>query len=155
LSNVNFSQANLQNADFTGTRLTWDQLRDAVSIRDARLPNGTIARDSNLIENGNAQCNLSLAANWKLRTGNVTIDRSDEHTNNCRFVGQSYGMGATMWQRINLVTAPKAYFELYPRAALSARMSSGVSIQLSGQKGTETIFSANNLSKWKQFSKPV
>ncbi|CAF1662594.1 unnamed protein product, partial [Rotaria magnacalcarata] len=64
LTDVDFSFANLYNADFADTQITDSELWSALSIRDALLPNGTIARDPNLIKNGEADCNISLVDHW-------------------------------------------------------------------------------------------
>ena len=50
LTNVNFFRANLWNADLTNTTITDRQLQSARSIRNARLPNGTLGRAQNLID---------------------------------------------------------------------------------------------------------
>lgn len=150
--NVNFSEANLQNADFSNTALMQDQLQSALSTRDARLPNGSLFRNSNLIGNGYAQCNLSVSSQWKMRTGNITIGASKDQINECHFVLQSYDIGAIMWQRISLANSPKSYFDFHLKGVLNARMSLGVSMRLSAIEETENVVSEKNLSKWTLFS---
>jgi uncharacterized protein YjbI with pentapeptide repeats len=102
LTNVNFSNANLYKAEFTGTNILDSQLQSALSIEDARLPNQTFARDPNLMNNGQADCNIPLANSWTLLTGKITTMISDNKMNDCNFVLQSYNTGATMFQRVDL-----------------------------------------------------
>jgi uncharacterized protein YjbI with pentapeptide repeats len=153
LTNVNFSRSNLHETDFNNTKVTDSQLFSALSIRDARLPNGTLARDPNLINNGQADCNISLVKNWKLQTGKVTTEISDDNTSNCHFVLQSYDNGATMSQRISLLNIWDSNIWPYPRAVLSARVGIDVSIQLSGISSIGKTRAQYKISKFKHNSK--
>ena len=147
MNSVNFSLANLGKADLSGTGITERQLWSALSIQDAHLSNGTYARDPNLVENGQAHCNISLLTSWKLQTGDVRVVLFDKNTSNCHFALKSHTKGAIMWQCIDPPNLSKLH--LYPNSklVLSARMSVGVSIQLSGRTLTERIVARNNLSK--------
>ncbi|CAF2063444.1 unnamed protein product [Rotaria magnacalcarata] len=146
LTDVEFSFANLYNADFADTQMTDSELWSALSIRDALLPNGTIARDPNLIKNGEADCNISLVNHWIVALGSVTTSMFDQRKNNCYFLLQSDDIGAKMFQRVKL---SKLWdFNSWPRsqAVLNARMSSGVSVQLRGMSNIGEVFAQQNLN---------
>ena len=93
---VNFTLANLHRTEFWETSITDEQLKSAHSIRAARLINGTLARDRNLIKNGYADCNSPLSDSWLLQTGRVISAMSSEDSSNCQFTLQSVGIGAIM-----------------------------------------------------------
>jgi uncharacterized protein YjbI with pentapeptide repeats len=152
LTNVNFTLTNLHSSDFTNTRITDSQLWNAISIQDARLPNGTLLRDPNLINNGQADCNISLLDNWKLLIGKVSTMMSDEDRSNCHFALQSFDIGAIMLQRINLSNISNFTFWSHSQAILKARMGIGVSIQLRGMNSTENILVQQNFSKFNYIS---
>jgi uncharacterized protein YjbI with pentapeptide repeats len=149
LTNVNFTLANLHSSDFSNTVITDSQLRSALSIRDARLPNGTLLLDPNLVKNGQADCNVSLLDKWKLQIGNVTTVMSDDDKSNCHFALQSFDIGATMWQRINLSNTLNYTFWSHSQAVLKARMGIDVNIQLRGVSSTGQIITQQNFSKFK------
>ncbi|CAF4261060.1 unnamed protein product [Rotaria sp. Silwood2] len=107
-------------ADFTGTNITDGQLRSALSIHGARLPNGTLSHDTNLLNNSQADCNISLVDSWTLKTGNVTTMMSDKNNTNCQFTLQSLAIGATMLQRVNLLNKWDSKSWPYSQAVLSA-----------------------------------
>ena len=102
LRKVNFTHANLAQADFFNTKITDNQLRGALSIRDARLPNGSLGRDPNLVRNGYADCNMFVRNNWQVPDGDVTTIQSQADQNDCRFVSRFSSVEASMWQRIDL-----------------------------------------------------
>jgi uncharacterized protein YjbI with pentapeptide repeats len=149
LTNVNFSLANLHKADFTNTSITESQLRSALSIRDARLPNGTLGRDSNLIKNGHADCNISFVDHWQLKKGNISTMKLDTDPNNCHFVPRSDATEDIMSQKINLALYWNPTFWKYCRAVLSARMTNDVTIQLNGMNNKEKILGYQILSRFK------
>ena len=139
LTTANFTFANLQKTDFTDTQLSESQLQSALPIQDARLPNGTLGRDGNLITNGKADCNSSLIERWEIKSGNVTATMLDKNSSNCYFVVQSYDSGALMLQRIKLTNVWDPRLWPYSKAVLNARMGNGVPIQLNGMSGSGQI----------------
>ncbi|CAF3233557.1 unnamed protein product [Rotaria sp. Silwood2] len=144
LINVDFSHANLYKADFTGSNITDSQLRRALSVQDAKLPNGTLARDPNLINNGQANCNVSVVGSWKVEIGNVTAVMVDENITNCQFTLQSVATGATMSQLIDLSSNFHKNSWPHSQAVLNARMSIGVSIHLRGINSSGQILVQQN-----------
>ncbi len=149
LSNANFSLANLQNADFTNTNITDSQLQSALSIRNAKLPNGTLGRGQNLVKNGDANCNISLVDHWKVQNGNITVMPSKEDRDECQFTLQSFATGAIMSQRITLVGIWDSSFWRYSKVELQGHMSSGVSMELSGKNNNGIILNKNITSQFK------
>lgn len=75
LIDVDFSQANLCNADLTNTTITDKQLQSALSIRNARLPNGTLGRARNLLHHSNSNCKNMPVSTQHVRNVNVTVLR--------------------------------------------------------------------------------
>jgi uncharacterized protein YjbI with pentapeptide repeats len=146
LSNVSFLHANLYKADFSNANITDMQLDSALSIQNALLTDREPAQDKNLISNGQADCNIALVDNWILQTGNITTMISDKDVSKCHFVLQSYNMGATMLQRTGLPNWDPNVWS-YTQAVLSASMSIGVSIQLTGISSTRRIHAQQKLSK--------
>jgi len=152
VNNVDFSSANLYKTDFTRTHIKERQLESALSIQYAVLPNGTLAHDSNLIHNGQADCNISLVDSWILQDGNVTTVMTDTHTSNCQFILQSFTLGATMSQRVDLSNKWDSNSWPHSTAILSASMSSGVSIQLIGINNDGLAVVQQTLSKFQYIS---
>ncbi|CAF1027869.1 unnamed protein product [Adineta steineri] len=134
LNNVTFSRANLYKVDFSGSNVADEQLQSAFSIHDSILSNKTHSRDMNLITNGNANCNTSLVNPWVLQTGNINTVLFNKTDTDCRFALQSLTTGATMLQRVDL--SSKWDFRSWPHseAVLTASMSTGVCIQLKGNR---------------------
>ena len=149
LITVNFSNTNLQKAEFAGSEFTENQLKSAISIRDTVLSNRTLGRDPNLIDNGKADCNSSLLGKWHLKAGNVTSMMSDKNRSNCFFVLQSYGIGAVMRQSVKLVDIWDVHLWSYSHAVLNAQIGSNVSIQLSGISSSGKVLNQRNSSKFK------
>ena len=147
LNHLNFSRANLYKTDFTGTNITESELKDALSIQDAILPNRKLAHDINFINNGQADCNISHISGWTLTNGNVTPVISNKNSSNCQFTLQSLSTGATMYQRVSLSDKWDSNFWTYSEAVLSAKMSTGVSIELKGIKKNNAVSSMEILSK--------
>ncbi|CAF4220130.1 unnamed protein product [Rotaria socialis] len=139
LPSVSFFGTNLYMSDFRSTKVTESQLQSALSIQDAILPNQTLADDPNLINNGQADCNVSLNESWTLTTGNITIARSNMTTRNCYFALTSYDTGATMSQRVDLLKKWDSKSWPKSQAVLRANMSIGVSIQLKGINSSGNI----------------
>ncbi|CAF0923507.1 unnamed protein product [Adineta steineri] len=134
LNNVTFSRANLYKVDFSGSDVADEQLQSAFSIHDSILSNKTHSRDMNLITNGDANCKTSLVDPWVLQTGNINTVLFNKSDTDCRFVLQSLTTGATMLQRVDL--SSKWDFRSWPHseAVLTASMSTGVCIQLKGNR---------------------
>ena len=152
LNNVNFSLANLQKADLSNTSIMDSQLRSALSIQDAQLPNGSYARDPNLIRNGEAHCNISFVTHWKIQTGEIRVVLFDKNASDCHFALHTHDTGATMWQRIDLPQFSRVHFYPSSKLVLSARIGTGVFIQLIGRTRSRMVFARNNLSKFKCYS---
>lgn len=148
LKNVDFSQANLQKVNFTDAKITGSQLENALSIQDALLPNGTLARGNNLLNDGQTGCKISFGNGWILHKGNVTAKIPSADSNNCYFLLQSYNTGATMSQRVNLSNTWDSESWPHSLAVLSANMSLGVSIQLRIINNTKDIDAHLKLSKF-------
>lgn len=132
LITTNFAGANLYKADFSHSTITDSQLRSALSIQDAILPNGTLANDKNLIKNGEADCNISLAKDWILLRGTVVTSISDKGNGNCWFGLHSFTTGANMSQRVNLLDKWDSVSWPYSKAVLTAYMSTNVFLMLRG-----------------------
>ena len=140
-------------ADFTDTNISDKQLRSALSIQDALLPNGTRAQDKNLINNGQADCNIPLIDSWELERDAVTVELSNKNNNtNCQFTLKSLATEATMVQRVNLSEKWDSSSWPYSQAILSARMSVGVSIQLKGVNTYGTVSGRQTLSEFQCIS---
>ncbi|CAF1527352.1 unnamed protein product [Adineta ricciae] len=145
LDAVDFNRANLQKANFTKTNITKSQLRSALSIQNAQLPDETLGRDLNLIDNGPATCNSSLLGKWKLITGKI-VRMISNIDNNCVFILQSFDNKALMLQHINLSQVWDSHLWPYSQAILFIQMTNGVSIQLSGISKNGKIINQRNLS---------
>jgi uncharacterized protein YjbI with pentapeptide repeats len=139
LTQANFSHANLCDADFTNTTITDSQLQSALSIRNAKLPNGTLGRTQNLIENGDANCNIKSLYPWQVQNGNIVVVASKRNPNDCQFVLKSHVIGATMSQRILLVDLWDFTIRTDSNVELHFYHSSGVSIKLNGLSNNGTV----------------
>jgi uncharacterized protein YjbI with pentapeptide repeats len=147
LDESNFLCANLQEADFTNTTITDSQLRSALSIRDAKLPNGTLGHGHNLVKNGDADCNITLVKDWQVENGSIAVVASKEDPSDCQFSLQSLVTGATMSQRIVQAQFWNSFICTNSIVKLQANMSSGVSIELSGINSAGTILNKIVASK--------
>jgi uncharacterized protein YjbI with pentapeptide repeats len=147
LHESNFSFANLQEADFTNTTITDSQLRSALSIRDAKLPNGTLGHGHNLVKNVDADCNITLSKDWEVQNGIIAVIASKENRSDYQFSLQSLVTGAVMSQRIVLAQFWNSSIWTNSIVELQAHRSSGVSIELSGINSTGTILNKNVASK--------
>ena len=102
LTSVSFKGANLRRADLTNAKISSTQLSDALSVRDARLPNGTIAREPNLLKNGYATCHVSSLDDWRIHQGMIFVQSLEEDSQNCAFTLQTGLNKANMSQQIDL-----------------------------------------------------
>jgi uncharacterized protein YjbI with pentapeptide repeats len=139
LTYADFSGSNLRDADFTNTTITDSQLQSALSIRNAKLPNGTLGRARNLIKNGDANCNIKSLHPWHLQNGSITVVASKKNLNDCQFVLQSNGIGATMSQRIRLWDVWDSTLWTTSNVELHLYNSSGVSIELNSLSNNGTV----------------
>ena len=146
LTKVNFTGANLRNADFTNTTITNKQLQSARSIRNAKLPNGTLGRARNLIKNGDANCNTTSLHPWHVQNGSIALVTSKKNSSDCQFVLQSNLIGATMSQRINLTNVWDSTLWTDSDVELHLYNSSGVSIELNGHDKDGTIIQKKSSS---------
>jgi uncharacterized protein YjbI with pentapeptide repeats len=136
---ANFSLANLQNTDFTNSTITDSQLQSALSIQNAKLPNGTLGLGRNLVKNGDANCNISLADHWQVENGTVGIVATTKDPSQCQFGLQSVATGAIMSQRIALIGIWDSFW-LTSNVELQAQMSNGVSIELISKNNNGTVY---------------
>ena len=139
LSGSNFTLANLQKVDFTNTTIDDSQLQSALSIRDAILPNGTLGRGQNLVRNGDANCNDTLTKEWEVQNGSIAVVISKENRNECQFSLQSLATEGTMSQQIVLAEFWDSSIWDKSAVELKANMSSGASIEMSGQNNNRTV----------------
>jgi uncharacterized protein YjbI with pentapeptide repeats len=139
LAYVNFSGANLWNADFTNTTITDSQLQSALSIRNAKLPNGTLGRARNLIKNGDANCNIKSLYPWHVQNGSIMVVASKKNLNDCQFVLQSNVIGATMSQRIHLGDIWDSTLWTTSNVELHLNNSSGISTNIYGLSNNGTV----------------
>lgn len=58
--NLKFTNSNLRLADFSTLNISTINFDDALSIHDAKLPNGLYGQDKNLIRNASKLCNSSM-----------------------------------------------------------------------------------------------
>ena len=149
LNEIDFSRANLYKVNFIGTSITGRQLKSALSIQDAVLPNRTLAHDENLIKNGQADCNISLFNGWTLSNVNVTAIISNTSKSNCQFTLQSLSSGAAMCQRVNLFDKWNPTSWPYSQAVLSASMSIGIAMELRGINIHNQVVARQTLSKFR------
>jgi len=147
LDEADFSFANLQNADFTNTTITDNQLQSALSIRNAKLPNGTLGQGRNLVRNGDPNCNISLVHHWQIQSGNIFVVTSKKNRSKCQFTLQSLATGAIMSQRITLVGIWDPSIWSSSNVELQAHMSSEVSIELNGKAINGTVLDKRIASK--------
>jgi uncharacterized protein YjbI with pentapeptide repeats len=147
LIEANFFLTNLENTDFTDSTITDDQLQSALSIRNAKLPNGTIGKGRNLVKNGDANCNISLGNHWQVEIGNIAVVVFRNDRNQCRFSLQSVATGAIMSQRIALVDIWDSSFWTFSNVELGAQISNGVSIELIGKKSNDIVVDRRIASK--------
>jgi uncharacterized protein YjbI with pentapeptide repeats len=147
LTRANLFLANLENTDFTNSTITDDQLQSALSIRNAKLPNGTLGLGRNLVENGDANCNISLFNHWQVDIGNIAVVVFKNDRNQCRFSLQSVTTGAIMSQRITLVDIWDSSFWEYSDVELEAQMSNGMSIELIGKNNSDIVVDRGIASK--------
>jgi uncharacterized protein YjbI with pentapeptide repeats len=147
LNGTNFSFANLQKADFTNTTITDSQLWSALSIRDAKLPNGTLGHGHNLVKNGDADCNITLAQDWRVQNGSIAVAATEKSRNDCQFSLQSLATGAVMSQRVVLAQFWDSSIWTNSTVELQVHMSNGVLIELSGTISNGTVLNKTVASK--------
>ncbi|CAM2713876.1 unnamed protein product [Rotaria socialis] len=146
LNQVNFSRANLYQTTFISANMAKSELNNALSIQDTVLPNGNHAHDENLITNGQADCNISHISSWTVSNGNISSVISNSSNSNCQFTLQSLSTGATMYQRVRLSDKWNSNLWTFSEAVLSAKMSTGVSIDLKGLHKNKSVSSKETLS---------
>ena len=149
LTNVSFHGANLYQANLTDTHISDDQLHSALSIQETILPNGTRSRDKNLIQNGRAGCHTALVEAWELKAGDVSIEVSEKSGSsaNCQFTLRTVAPEAILEQRISLSDKWDSNSWPHSHVQLSARMSTGVAIQLRGVGRDDLVLGQKHLSK--------
>lgn len=148
LTMTDFTYSNLYNVTLTGTRVRDIQLEKALSIYDALLPNGTRARNKNLIRTGEPNCNIFQTNGWILRRGNLSIAMSNQFGSYCDLILQPMFTGATIYQRVNLSNAWDATFHSYSQAVLRANLSFGVSMELIGINNNSKMIDKQVLSEF-------
>ena len=98
----NFYLSNLAETDLTNSTITENDLENALSIQNAILPNRTIGKYSNLIKNGNPDCNIPLNHHWNIDFGYITITNSNQNPSQCYFYLESISTSAIIYQIINI-----------------------------------------------------
>ena len=141
LTKSDFVSANFRNVDFSDAVLTSDQLQNALSIRNVRLPNGTLRYRENWLRNGEADCNRISLDYWRIDTGNVAVMLFND--SQCHFAVRSTAM---MSQRISVKDIWDSSFWRYSFVDFEAEMSDGVSIDLLGRNRNGTIISQQRTS---------
>ena len=147
LNSVSFNGANLRRADLTNAKLSSTQLNDALSVRDARLPNGTIARDPNLLKNGYATCHVSSLDNWQIHQGMILVQSMEEDSQNCAFTLQTDLSKANMSQQIDLRSLWNRSIWKMSTVELTVQLTAGVFIHLHGLDHRGNILRQEILSK--------
>ena len=96
---ANLSFANLVNANISN-----QQLAQTISIRGARLPDGSIGRYINLLSNGYADCHRALNEDWQIEEKNsIVVSILNQTSNNCVFKKNSPdSIASKMSQKIHL-----------------------------------------------------
>lgn len=130
LNQTKFVLANLQHADLTKTNITDNQLQSALSIQNAKLPNGTLGQGRNLVKNGDAHCGIPLHKDWQVTDGSIEVMPLNTDQSQCQLVLQSTVTGARMFQEISLVDVYDSSFWTCSNVELQAQISDGVSIEL-------------------------
>ncbi|CAF3646530.1 unnamed protein product [Rotaria socialis] len=139
LNNVDFFRANLYKADFSAAEIEDSNLQSALSTQDVLKDGETIFHDSNLLNDGQYDCNISLDNSWILQTGHVTKIMSNKSNLSCRFTLQLRTERATMLQRVDLSNKWDSSIWPNSQAVLRAHMSDGVSMQLKGIKRNYSV----------------
>ena len=147
LQKADFSFANLYKADFSNSNITDSQLRSALSIRDAKLPNGTLGQGYNLVKNGDANCNITLVQDWRIHNDSIAVIASKKGGNDCQFSLQPFVTEAVMSQQISFTEHRSPSFLIQHSVELQADMSDGVLIELSGIHSNGTILKKTVVSK--------
>lgn len=127
---VNFTDANLCEADLSVSTFTYTQFAVARSLRDAKLRNSRIGSDPNLIKNPPGLCNSTIFNSW-------TTDSIPDifHTQNfggrCLFVAYPDGNQSILSQTIQIQNILD--FNLWPtsHALIVANVSKHVLVTLS------------------------
>ncbi|CAF4213418.1 unnamed protein product [Rotaria magnacalcarata] len=145
LTEVVFSRVNLYKVNFTGNNITDEQLHSALSIQDVLLQNETLARDTNLINNGQHDCTSSGINGWTLKRGNVSKVMFDKNSINCQFTLQSISAGATMYQRVILSGRWDSSSWSYSQAVLRANMSIGIAVELRAISSNDLVLARHSL----------
>ena len=150
LINVNFDGTDFRQANLSYTKFghfNESQLNSAISIRGAQLSNKSIiARDRNLINNGDAHCNLSIERYWSIKPKNSVSVHSDEHkSDNCVFVSSTTA-GSIMSQNVSLT----AFIEFNRNRQLIAVMTllcaghdNQTSVHITDINGNKTFVTVN------------
>ena len=130
LEATTFHRPNIYKVNFSGVRYLKIWPESVFLMHDVFLPNGSRVKDVNLIDNGHADCNISLDANWIVSHGKVITQGSGINTSDCYFGLQSYDSGATMVQYYHLANTWDSCSWPYLKVILKAHMSDHVTIEL-------------------------
>ena len=144
---ADFNRANLAGADFYKAEITDSQLQSAVSIQNARLPNGSLAHDPNLLANGYADCDTPVQNSWQVLEGVVVTIKSETDQSGCYFVSRSANTKAIMTQYINLTDIWDSSVWTESKAVLQGWVTVGVSIQMNAKGDNDTVLGHALLSE--------
>ena len=146
---VDFHQANLQRATFDDAVIDENLIRRARSVHDARLPNGTLARDRNLVRDGYDTRRFAGEQSWTIEQGFIDKESStdDEH-DSCRYILSTRENSASMSQTVWLSSIwnsndwPSSY------AQLRVTASDGVIVEFVGLTNKGQIINQLTRSKY-------
>ncbi|CAF1042952.1 unnamed protein product [Rotaria sordida] len=99
--NARFDSTNLQNANLSQSNITDEQLATALTYQGAILPNGTVAKNKNLLINDeciNDRCKNLSGTYWIVENGSVVMQLLND---NCYFVSYDSKL-SRIHQRIDL-----------------------------------------------------
>ncbi|CAF0956175.1 unnamed protein product [Rotaria sordida] len=99
--NARFDSTNLQNANLSQSNITDEQLATALTYQGAILPNGTVAKNKNLLINDeciNDRCKNLSGTYWIVENGSVVMQLLND---NCYFVSYDSEL-SRIHQRIDL-----------------------------------------------------
>ncbi|CAF1652314.1 unnamed protein product, partial [Rotaria magnacalcarata] len=120
-----------------------NSISNAFSIQDLTFPNGTIGYDSNLIDDDQNDCNITLVKYWKLLAGAVTALSNET---GCHFLLLSYNTGAIISRRIILSDVWNSILWPHSEILVNVRLGHDVFVQLNGMNSIGEVQVQQNLS---------
>jgi hypothetical protein len=99
------------------------------------------------VKNGDADCNITLAQDWRVQNGSIAVAATEKSRNDCQFSLQSLATGAVMSQRVVLAQFWDSSIWTNSTVELQVHMSNGVLIELSGTISNGTVLNKTVASK--------